>query len=86
MKDQINIGLIGTGRLGTMYAEYLSNRVPRANLVAVADIIPERAESCAEKFEVPKIYYNHQDLNDDNEVDAVVITATTSNRDRLLGW
>jgi predicted dehydrogenase len=84
MKDRINIGLIGTGRLGMMYAEYLSNRVPRANLVAVADIIPERAESCGEKYEVPKIYYNHQDLNDDKKVDAVVITATTSNHKEIV--
>jgi inositol 2-dehydrogenase len=84
MKNHINIGLIGTGRLGMMYAEYLTSRVPRANLIAVADIIPERAESCAEKYEVPKIYHNHQDLNDDNQVDAVVITATTSNHKEIV--
>jgi inositol 2-dehydrogenase len=84
MKNQINVGLIGTGRLGMMYAEYLSYRVPAAKLVAVADILPERAESCAEKFEVPNIYYNHHDLNDDKKVDAVVITATTSNHKDIV--
>jgi len=36
MRGQVNIGLIGAGRLGTMYAEYLSYRVPKANLIAVA--------------------------------------------------
>ena len=84
MKNQVNIGLIGTGRLGTMYAEYLSNRVPRANLVAIADIIPERADACGEKCEVPNIYYTHQDLLDDPKVDAVVITATTSNHKEIV--
>jgi len=36
MKAKINIGLIGIGRLGSMYADYLAYRIPRANLVAVA--------------------------------------------------
>lgn len=43
MNKRINIGLIGTGRLGSMYAEFLVQRVPQANLVAVADLIPRRA-------------------------------------------
>ena len=84
MKTQINIGLIGTGRLGTMYAEYLARRVPDAKLVAVADLIPERVQFCAEKYAVPKIYYNHQDLNNDNSVDAVVVTATTVNHKEIV--
>jgi predicted homoserine dehydrogenase-like protein len=36
MKRPMNIGLIGAGRLGMMYAEYLPCRIPRANLIAVA--------------------------------------------------
>ncbi len=40
MKKKINVGLIGVGRLGSMYAEFLAYRVPQANLVAVADLIP----------------------------------------------
>jgi len=84
MKNKINIGLIGTGRLGMMYAEYLAYRVPAASLIAVADLIPERAESCAKKYNVPKIYYSHQELNDDPAVDAVVVTATTVNHKDIV--
>ncbi|MBM3713066.1 MAG: dehydrogenase, partial [Actinobacteria bacterium] len=43
MNKKINVGLIGAGRLGNSYAEFLKTRVTKANLVAVADIIPERA-------------------------------------------
>jgi inositol 2-dehydrogenase len=84
MKKNINIGLIGTGRLGTMYAEYLAQRVPGANLIAVADLIPERANACAEKYDVPKVYYDHQGLNSDPAVDAVVVTATTVNHHQIV--
>jgi scyllo-inositol 2-dehydrogenase (NAD+) len=84
MKSKINVGLIGIGRLGSMYADYLALHIPRANLYAVADIIPERAEKCAKKYDLSKWYDNHHDLNVDPEVDAVVVTATTLNHQEIV--
>jgi scyllo-inositol 2-dehydrogenase (NAD+) len=84
VKKRLNIGLIGVGRLGTMYAEFLAYRVPQANLYAVADLIPERASRCAEKFDVPKWYDNNHDLSADPQVDAVVCTATTVNHKQVI--
>ena len=84
MTKTVNVGLIGTGRLGTMYAEFLTQRVPAASLVAVADLIPERADSVAERFGVPKKYYGHQELNADKDVDAVIVTATTVNHKEIV--
>ena len=84
MKKKIKVGLIGTGRLGNMYAEFLSTRVLKADLVAVADIIPERAKACAEKFDISKTYFSHQEINDDKSLDAVIITATTSNHKEIV--
>ncbi|KUG26632.1 myo-inositol 2-dehydrogenase 1 [hydrocarbon metagenome] len=84
MKKKFNVGLIGTGRLGNMYAEFLKTRVSKANLVAVADIIPERAKKCAEKFEVEKTYFSHQEINDDKSLDAVIVTATTGNHKEIV--
>ena len=37
MRKKINVGLIGAGRLGTMYAEFLTTRVAGANLIAVGN-------------------------------------------------
>ena len=84
MRDQMNIGLIGAGRLGMMYAEYLSYRVPQANLIAVADLIPERATGCVEKFGIKKWFDNHHDLNADPDVEAVVVVATTINHKEIV--
>ena len=75
MKKKINVGLVGTGRLGKMYAEFLTRQVSAVNLVAVADLIPERADDCAALFEVPHVYYHHQDLNADKDVEAVIVKA-----------
>ncbi|MDD3557682.1 MAG: Gfo/Idh/MocA family oxidoreductase [Melioribacteraceae bacterium] len=84
MKKKINVGLIGTGRLGNMYAEFLTTRVTKANLVAVADIIPERAKTCAEKFDVEKAYFSHQEINDAKNLDVVIVTATTGNHKEIV--
>lgn len=84
MKKRLNVGLIGVGRLGKMYAEFLAYRVPQANLIAVADLIPERATTCVEKYGIPKWYDNHHDLNADPEIDAVVCTATTVNHKEII--
>lgn len=84
MKKKINVGLIGTGRLGNMYAEFLTTRVTKANLVAVADIIPERAKACAEKFDVEKAYFSHQEINDAKNLDVVIVTATTGNHKEIV--
>ncbi len=84
MKKKVNVGLIGTGRLGIMYADFLSTRVPMANLLAVADIIPERANECVEKFDLQKGYYSHQELIADKEIDAFIVTATTGNHREIV--
>jgi len=83
-RARVNVGLIGTGRLGSIYAGFLVQRVPGVNLVAVADLIPERASTCAEKHGVPKWYDNHRDLIADSTVDALIITATTTNHREIV--
>lgn len=84
MKKSINVGLIGVGRLGGMYADFLMNYIPNANLIAVADLIPERASKCAEKYNIKKWYDNHHDLNADKEVEAVIVSATTINHKAIV--
>lgn len=84
MNKKINVGLIGVGRMGLVYAEDLAYRVPQANLVAASDINPA-VEASAKALGVAKWYPNFQDLIDDKSVDAVVIiTPTSSHRDIII--
>ena len=41
MNTPINIGVVGLGRLGRLYARYFTNRLPGARLYGVTDIHPE---------------------------------------------
>ncbi|UCE06767.1 MAG: inositol 2-dehydrogenase [bacterium] len=85
MIKKLNVGAIGLGRLGRVYAIDLAQRVPNANLIAVADLQDGLAESFAKEFNVPKWYKTHHDLIADKEVDAVaVITSTSTHREVVV--
>lgn len=79
---RLNVGLIGLGRLGRIYARDLSGRVPRVRLTAVADVDAALAERIAAEFDVPHWSGDWQAVVDDPAVDAIVIvTPTSSHRD-----
>ncbi len=78
MKERLNVGVIGLGRLGRVYAADLAQRVPRARLVAVADKQEELAESFARQYGIPNWYRGHEDLLADPEVEAVAVVSPTS--------
>ncbi len=84
MRSTLNIGVIGLGRLGRVYAADLAQRVPEANLVAVADLQANLAESFAKEYGVPKWYPNHHDLISDREVTAVAVITPTSTHGEVV--
>jgi myo-inositol 2-dehydrogenase/D-chiro-inositol 1-dehydrogenase len=72
MERGLRIGVIGTGQIGRLHARLLATRVPRATVVAVADIDRSAAELCAAENNVPQVYDDHSKLFD-TDIDAVVI-------------
>lgn len=84
MSRHLNVGLIGLGRLGHLYAQFLSGRVNSAKLVAVADVDPARARQTAEEFGAPRHYIEPLALLDDPAVDAVVITTPTHTHKEIV--
>lgn len=49
----------------------------RARLVAICDIVPERAQAMAEKFGIEKVYTDHRELLADPEVEMVDVCTPT---------
>ncbi|MCH7521591.1 MAG: inositol 2-dehydrogenase [Candidatus Marinimicrobia bacterium] len=74
---KINIGLIGLGRLGRIYADHFVHRIAQVNLMAVADAQGQLAESCAQELGIPKWYENSMDLVANKDIDAVVVVSPT---------
>jgi inositol 2-dehydrogenase len=74
---RLNVGLVGVGRMGRVYARDLATRIPKTRLVAVADVNAAAAEEVAREFEVPRFYAEPEPLLDDPKVEAVVIVSPT---------
>jgi len=74
---RLNVGLIGLGRLGRVYARDLAGRIPETRLVAVADTAGTLASDIAAEFEVARSYTDPMALIDDPGVDAIVIVTPT---------
>ena len=84
MGQQINIGVIGAGRIGTLHAEHLVFRVPGANVVAVSDIDEEAARRCAARFGVPVAVREYAALLENDEIEAVVICSSTNTHAQMI--
>lgn len=84
MKSKLNVGVIGLGRLGSINAADVAHRIPNANLIAVADVLKDRAKSFAEDHDVRKWYASHSELIADPDVKAVVIVTPTSTHREII--
>ena len=77
-KAKLNVGLIGLGRLGRIYARDLSTRIACTRLVAVADVDQSAVDKITSEFDVPRGSTDPGDVISDPSVDAVVIVTPTS--------
>jgi scyllo-inositol 2-dehydrogenase (NAD+) len=75
---KLNIGLIGLGRLGQVYAQDLATRIPYTRLAAVADVDGTLVEKVARELDVPRGSTDPGDVIRDASVDAIVIVTPTS--------
>src|SRR5258708_9330489 len=71
MTRKLRFGIIGCGVIGHIHAEAISS-LPDAQLVAVADVIPKRAQELAEEFHVTP-YEDFQEMLAHEELDVVDI-------------
>lgn len=84
-RRRLNVGLIGLGRLGRVYARDLSARIPETRLAAVADTNAAAARDLAREWEVPAWYDSADKLMADPNVDAVlVVSPTHTHRDVVI--
>jgi len=75
---KLNIGLIGVGRLGRVYARDLSTRIACTRLAAIADTDEAALHRARDEFGVPRAYTDSADLFRDPSVDAIVIVTPTN--------
>jgi len=84
MRRRISVGVIGTGRIGSLHSEYLAYRIPDANLVAVCDIVVEKAEKIAGVLQIPLAFKDYRRIMDDETIEAVIISSSTDKHTEII--
>ena len=76
---QLNVGIIGAGRIGKVHARSIANYVRGAKIAAIADpfISDETAQWARESLGVERITKDHLDIINDKSIDAVLICSST---------
>ena len=82
--ENVNVALVGAGRIGRVHAENLVFRIPEANLVAVSDIFMEAAERLAADLNIPAVYQDPAPIMEDESVDAVLICSSTDTHAQFI--
>ena len=76
-RRRLNVGLVGLGRLGRVYARDLATRIAETRLAAIADVDADAVAQVADELDVARTYRTPQDLVADPGVDAVVVVSPT---------
>ena len=78
-KGPVRLGIIGCGVISGSHLR-LAAGCPQAEVVAVAALLPEKANARAKEFGIPTVYFNDTDLISDPRVEAVVLAMPVGER------
>ncbi len=68
----MNVGMVGVGCISGIYLKNFAETFKDVKLVAVCDLIRERAENAQKKYNIPKLYDTMDELFADPEIDIVL--------------
>ncbi len=77
--EPVRLGVVGCGVIGPTHLK-LAATCPLARVVAVADLIPERARSKGGEFGIDAVYFSDEELLNDPQVEAVVLAMPAADR------
>jgi UDP-N-acetyl-2-amino-2-deoxyglucuronate dehydrogenase len=72
----VRFGVVGCGAIGPTHVGAIG-QIAGAKMLAVADLIPERAKAAAGKFAVERVYPSLEKLLEDRDIDVVCLATPT---------
>ena len=82
--NRLGIGVIGVGLMGKVHATNLATRIPRAQLVAIADANQPLGQKVASELGVSTVYSDYRQLLKNESIDAVVIATPSFAKPELV--
>ena len=74
---QLNIGIIGAGRIGKVHMQSITYNVPTARVLGITDVFKDGLQELADKYGIEKVYNDYKEMLADKEIDAVLVCSST---------
>ena len=71
MSNKIRVGVIGVGQIGKRHLEIYKNKIPDAEVVAIADINEAEAQRVSGVYGIPNVYTDFRQLLQRDDIEAV---------------
>jgi myo-inositol 2-dehydrogenase/D-chiro-inositol 1-dehydrogenase len=81
--NNVNIGMIGAGRIGKIHAENLY-ALPQVTVKAVSDLFPEKVRDWATGLGIQQVASDYKTIIDDPEIDALFICSSTHTHTEII--
>ena len=72
MPGKVKLGFVGCGFMGQCVHLPSFQRAKNAEIVAITDLRPRLAKTVADRWKIGKVYPSHQEMVEDEEIDAIV--------------
>ncbi len=84
MKREINIGVIGLGRIGKLHIQNIIAQIPDVKLIGISDIVEDSLREIAQKYEISVVERDYHCLLNNQEIDAVLICSSTDTHAQII--
>jgi len=74
---QLNIGIIGAGRIGKVHIQSITYNVPTAKVLGITDVFKNGLQELADKYGIEKVYADYKEMLADKDIDAVLVCSST---------
>ena len=74
---QLNIGIIGAGRIGKVHMQSITYNVPTAKVLGITDVFKDGLQELADKYGIEKVYDDYKQMLADEDIDAVLVCSST---------
>ena len=74
---QLNIGIIGAGRIGKVHVQSITYNVPTAKVLGITDVFKDGLQELADKYGIEKVYADYKEMLADKDIDAVLVCSST---------
>jgi myo-inositol 2-dehydrogenase / D-chiro-inositol 1-dehydrogenase len=83
-KNDLRFGVIGAGRIGKIHAGNLANRIPGAQVAAIADVDLKTAQELAARLHIPGTMDDYRAILADPAIEAVAICSSTDTHANII--